>query len=159
MGPNRTTLGIKHKNYLNVKQLGGAGWKGSTGADARGHAIFSDAAWGLRAAIRNLWNYWSKRKRRTLAAITAAWAPASDTIGGAGSAANRPKEYAAFLAGRLGAATDEPLKLFRSDGFIGDRAQLEALLRAMAAYENYAAFRIPDDELARGIELYLGEPA
>lgn len=48
---NLTTRGSTNKNPLNIKKGGSTDWKGSTGYDSYGHAIFSTYQYGIRAAL------------------------------------------------------------------------------------------------------------
>lgn len=97
----------KNKNPLNIK--GADRWKGKLGNDSRGHVIFSDPAFGIRAAARTIQSKWINGKR-TIRAICRDWAPASDTIGSIpGNAPNDPDAYADFVAQRSGIPPNFPL--------------------------------------------------
>jgi hypothetical protein len=77
-----TSLGIKHNNYLKLKN-GDSLWMDAGGkeskSDSKGHAIFADPAYGVRAGILQLRSYFFKHNRRTIAEILARWAPATDS--------------------------------------------------------------------------------
>lgn len=127
--------GIRNRNPLNVK---GKVWRGATGVDGRGHAIFDSPALGTRAAIRLLRTYWTKHRLRTVPEILSRWAPSSDTVGSLpGAPPNSPREYAVFVLKRLpGQAANEDLRTFNESGTrVRDKVQLRALLAAMARYE------------------------
>src|SRR5688500_10842783 len=99
-------IGIKNKNYLNVKN-GRSPWIDAGGkkskTDSRGHAVFTDPAYGVRAGIMLLRTYFFTHNLRTIAEILARWAPATDTIGSVpGGPKNSPLEYSTFVAGRMG---------------------------------------------------------
>jgi hypothetical protein len=150
----KSTLGIRNKNYLNVKNNPSNPWKGSISTDSRGHAKFSDPAWGIRAAIMVLRTYWFTYRLRTVAQILSRWAPSSDTIGSiVGAPANSPVEYTRFVCGRMGFAANQPLRLFKADRTLDNFRQLKALVESMAEYENYVGFNVPDGEFERALYL------
>ena len=145
------STGIRNKNYLNVK---GSGWKGQTGSDSRGHAIFKTPEWGIRAGIVLLRTYWFTHNLRSIAAILSRWAPASDTVGSLPNAPkNSPKEYSGFVAKRMGISATESLRLFNKDRTLNDAKQLKSLFEAMAAYEIGGGFDVPDNEFERALFL------
>ncbi len=145
------STGLRNRNYLNVK---GSGWKGQTGRDARGHAIFQTPEWGIRAGIVLLRTYWFTHGLRTIAAILSRWAPATDTIGSLpGAPANSPVDYSRFVAKRVGISPTTTLNLFRSDRTLADVQQLKLLLEAMTAYEIGSGFDMPDQEFERALYL------
>ena len=152
-----SAVGIKNKNYLNAKN-GDDPWRDASGksakTDPKGHAIFTDPAYGIRAGILLLRTYFVKHGLRTVLAILSRWAPASDTIGSQpGNPQNDPSSYAGFVATRMGIAADQPLDLFHADGSIDDLGRLRDLFAAMAAYEVGGNFAVPADELNAGLEL------
>lgn len=141
--PQFDTVGVRHKNLLNVK---GDGWNYSLGRDARGHNIFPTFEKGLRAGIITLRTYYVKHKKRSIAAILARWAPRTDTIGSLpGAEPNAPEDYANFVAGRIGCGAYAVLDTFNEAGEIVNEDLLFELVAAMAAYENDAALKLPRD--------------
>lgn len=149
--------GLENNNYLNVKN-GASRWMDAGGresrSDSRGHAVFSDPAYGVRAGILLLRSYFFKHNLRTVAEILARWAPASDTIGSLpGAPQNSPKEYATFVAGRMGISYNQKLDIFNEDKSIGNIAQLRELFFAMAAYEVGGGFKVPLKDFNAGLEL------
>jgi hypothetical protein len=66
------SVGIKNNNYLNVKN-GTSPWLDangkSAGTDSKGHAVFKDPAYGVRAGILLLRTYFCKHKLRSIADI------------------------------------------------------------------------------------------
>lgn len=138
------SLGEKNRNPLNVKQ-GPTPWKGSVGMDARGHAIFDDEAYSVRACVRTL-----SRKclngKTTLEKIMESYAPADD--------GNNPAEYADFVASRIDVAADDELGLFDDGGRIIARTRLVAMLCAMAEMECGRTYKLPSDVILVGIDLY-----
>ena len=143
--------GVRHNNPLNIKS---GAWKGKTGSDARGHSIFDDPAYGIRAAAYNLRVYFIKRRLDTVAKILARWAPTSDTIGSLpGAPPNSPRDYSLFVQKRTGLAPNKRLRLFTPSGQINDAVQLGALLQAMAEYEIGSGFRLNDTVTAQGLAL------
>lgn len=151
------SLGIKNNNYLNLKN-GNVPWDDAGGepskTDSKGHAIFTDPAWGVRAGILQLRSYFFKHNRRTIAEILARWAPASDTIGSLpGAPRNSPKEYSIFVAGRMKISFNLKLEIFDEDRSIGHLAQLRELFFAMAAFEIGGGFKVPLKHFTAGLEL------
>lgn len=155
------SVGIKNNNYLNVKN-GTSPWLDangkSAGTDSRGHAVFQDPAYGVRAGILLLRTYFLKHKLRTIAAILSRWAPASDTVGSLpGGPPNSPEEYSRFVSDRMGVGPNEQLRLFDGEGHIEELGQLKDLFFAMAACEigkvNGKLFKVPEKDFAAGVEL------
>jgi murein DD-endopeptidase MepM/ murein hydrolase activator NlpD len=156
MSANEPT-GIRNKNYLNIKNSGSlwmdAGGQES-GTDSRGHAVFTDVAYGVRAGILQLRSYFFKHNRRTIAEILSRWAPASDTIGTLpGAPMNSPAEYSAFVAKRMGIGYNDTLDIFNADQSVGNISRLRDLFFAMAAYEIGHDFKVPEDEFTAGLKL------
>jgi len=76
----RISLCVRFNNYGCVKQ-GSSPWDGSDGRrDDKGHAVFKDPAYSVRAVVRD---YCSKHRRglRSAADIAAAYSPWCDTLG------------------------------------------------------------------------------
>lgn len=153
-------VGIRNKNYLNVKNKPDDPWNDAegkpSGTDAHGHAVFSSAAFGVRAGLLQLRAYFLKHtpKRQTINDIISEWAPADDTEGSLeGGRPNQPGPYAEFVARQMGVGVNDKLKLFNADGTINDAAQLRDLFYAMAANEIGNNFRVPDEDFKAGLEL------
>jgi murein DD-endopeptidase MepM/ murein hydrolase activator NlpD len=156
MPPTDTPRGIRNKNYLNVKNTDDrwmdAGGR-TSGTDDEGHAVFADAAYGVRAGILQLRSYFFKHNRRTIAEILARWAPESDTLGSLpGMPPNSPAKYSAFVAERMGIDFNRKLDIFNEDKSVGNIARLRDLFFAMAAYEN-RGFEVPVEDFNAGLEL------
>lgn len=141
---NKPTTGNKNNNFLNVKKPGTQDWNGTTGYDKAGHAIFDTPENGIRAAALNLRAYHKRGQAGTLLDIVSQWAPTSDK-----NAVNKPNEYAAFLAKKLGVGAKDRIDIFDKDGNPTDT--LPKLLKAMAEFENHAGFSIDDQILAKGL--------
>lgn len=145
----------RNRNPLNVKQNPANRWRGAPGMDERGHAVFENEAWGIRAAVRTLAQKYANGKQ-TLIAITSDWAPKSDTQGSVpGNPPNNPVKYAAFVAARLPYDEMQVLPLFERGGAIRDYTLLVHLIRAMATYENGHDYVLRDSWIMEGIGLYL----
>lgn len=156
MTPTEST-GIRNKNYLNIKN-GSSPWMDAGGknseTDSRGHAIFTDPAYGIRAGIMLLRRYYFTHNLRTIAEILARWAPASDTIGSLpGAPPNSPLDYSTFVAGRMGIGFNDRLDIFNDDQTIGNIARLRGLFLAMSEYEIGGGFKVPVEEFNAGLEL------
>jgi murein DD-endopeptidase MepM/ murein hydrolase activator NlpD len=155
--PPTDSTGIRNNNYLNVKN-GADPWLDAGGkpskTDERGHAVFTDPAYGVRAGIVLLRSYFFRHNLRTIAEILARWAPASDTVGSLpGGPKNSPLEYSTFVAGRLGIGFNDKLDIFKADKTVGNIARLRALFSAMAEYENGSGFKVPEEVFHDGLEL------
>lgn len=113
-------------------------WRGSTPEimDLRGHAIFTEIRYGIRAAVYTLWKK-SRNGKSTLASVCADWAPSSDTQGSIpGGKANDPKSYANYVAESLGIRAETPLDIFSRNGAINDYDRLISVIIFMSLYEN-----------------------
>lgn len=151
------SLGIQHNNYLNLKQ-GSTPWLDAggkdSGRDSKGHAIFTNPAYGIRAGIIQLRSYFFRHNRKTIAEILERWAPVTDTIGSLpGAPPNSPREYSIYVAGRMGISYNQRLEIFDDDQTIGNISQLRELFFAMAAYEVGDGFKVPTGEFNAGLEL------
>src|SRR5687768_2581771 len=96
-------VGLANNNYLNVKN-GSDRWMDAGGkpskSDSKGHAMFSDPAYGVRAGILLLRTYFLTHNLQTILEILSRWAPVTDTIGSQpGADPNNPTEYAIFVSG------------------------------------------------------------
>ncbi|TLD71711.1 hypothetical protein FEM03_06115 [Phragmitibacter flavus] len=153
-----TPTGIRNKNYLNVKN-GRSPWLDANGrnssTDTRGHAVFQDAVYGIRAGILQLKSYFFRHNRRTIAEILSRWAPSSDTIGSLpGAPPNSPAQYTAFVIARVGVGPNTRLEIFDpTTQAIGNVGQLRNLFSAMAAYEIGGGFKVPVSEFNATLEL------
>ena len=56
MVASAATLGERNNNPGNLKKPPGDVWKGTTGYDKRGHAVFSSLDYGIRALYINFYN-------------------------------------------------------------------------------------------------------
>lgn len=157
-----TPTGLRNNNYLNLKNNPSNPWLDANGAssrtDGRGHAIFTNPAYGVRAGIKLLKTYFIEHGLKTILQIISRWAPPTDTIGSKpGNAPNDPGEYSRFVSGQMGAGVNERLELFDSEGKLGDLAQLKGLFFAMAAFEignvNGKRFQVPEKDWLAGLEL------
>lgn len=147
-----SSTGQRNKNPLNVK--GSDNWRGVVGRDGRGHCIFSDPAYGWRAALITLRTYYMTHKLRSIYAILSRWAPVSDTIGSIpGAPSNSPSAYAKFVAKRMGVGINDKLPLFDRRGKIKDGVILRELVKAMAVYENGVSYRPVEADLDSGFAL------
>jgi hypothetical protein len=153
MSDPKNTLGIQHKNYLNLKINPEKPWQGSIGQDAHGHTIFISPDWGLRAAILNVRTYWFTYRLKTIISILSRWAPADDTIGSVeGNPKNDPLVYAKFVSERMKFDRNANLELFRPDKTLDNVENLHGLIKAMAEMENYNGFTFPDSEFKAAVE-------
>lgn len=68
-------------NYWCIKTPGSASWKGQTGADSSGHAIFSDPVYSARAFARLMRIYRFRHGLLTLRQVAQRYAPPGDCVG------------------------------------------------------------------------------
>ena len=151
-------MSIRGNNYLNVKNSPSDPWLDAgeipSKTDSRGHAVFRDPAWGVRAAILTLRTYYFKHGKRTVLSIINRWAPASDTVGSlVGGEPNRPNEYAATVAGWMGISATETLEIFQPDKTLGNLAQLFDLIAAMTTFEQGHDVKLSKTHFKQGLEL------
>lgn len=149
--------GLTNNNYLNLKN-GTSRWMDADGkeskTDSRGHAVFTDPVYGVRAGILLLRTYFFTHNLRTIAEILSRWAPATDTEGSIpGGKPNQPLEYSNFVSKRMGIRFDQKLELFNEDKSIGNVGQLRELFFAMAANEIGGGFKVPLKDFNAGLEL------
>ncbi len=150
----KITLGIKHKNYLNLKVNPKNPWQGNNGWDSRGHTVFLSPEWGLRAAIINLRTYWFSYGLHSTIAILSRWAPVDDTIGSLkGNPKNDPVAYANFVSTRTKLDPKADLQLFHPNRTLDNVENLRNLIKAMAEMENYSGFTFPDAEFDAAVKL------
>lgn len=112
---SHVTLAQRNNNPLNVK---GRGWKGQTGVDAMGHAIFRTPEFGVRAAALTLRTYARKHGIQTVTAIVDRFCEAKG---------KRRMNYIQHICRALQVRPDQSFDLIR---------QMPTLLRAMARFES-----------------------
>ena len=94
MNQNNNPLNVKWASPRDTSVL----WRGSTGYDSRGHAIFLTVPSGIRAAIRSMQSKWNNNKR-TIKSIIRDWAEKKDTIGSIpGNPQNDPAAYIHYVS-------------------------------------------------------------
>ena len=112
----KKSLARQNRNFCNVKALqNGDVWKGQIGTDRFGHAIFSDAGYGFRAAAITIKAYEKKHGLRTLEELVGRYCQSSK------------KEYAAFLGKALKIPVDKPFSY---------TSRIHELVVAMARWES-----------------------
>jgi len=149
-----TSTGVRNNNPFNVKKPGSDVWVGTVAYDERGHVIFSDPAYGVRAVLRDLMNK-EKAGLKCLYDIFERYAPISDTQGSIqGRPANDPQGYAEYVAGKMGVAPSETLDLFEGSNPT-DWPKLCKMLKAMGRMENGSLWVIDNDVLNRGLIYFL----
>lgn len=108
-------LAVRNRNPFNIKALKRDKWKGQTGVDSQGHAIFESYEYGVRAAAHVLKNYSRKHKISTVAELVGRFAEG-----------NR-EEYIRYICKRMGVRPDEKINMLHS---------IPSLLRIMARFES-----------------------
>lgn len=127
-------VGLRNNNPTNIK---GKGWRGQTGSDKFGHAIFGTAPMdrasmidGLRAALIDLHTGFTRDHENTVSAIIQEWA---------GAEAPSITNYKNFVAGDMGVSWDSPLTF---------SAHAIPLVKAMSKFElgqaEYRKWNPPD---------------
>lgn len=92
--------GIRNNNPLNIRK--GNDWQGEIiGSDAE-FETFSHSKYGFRAGAKLLRNYQSLYKLQTIGEIIHRFAPPSE---------NHTSNYAAYVAKKMGVATNAPIDL------------------------------------------------
>jgi hypothetical protein len=94
--------GIQNNNPGNLRYKIGVNWKGQTGHDDKGFAVFNDPVAGIRALALDLFNSNQLQGRDTIAKITAHYAPPSE---------NDTQGYAIAVSNFLGVSVDQPINL------------------------------------------------
>lgn len=125
--------GIRNNNLLNVRALpNGQMWRGQTGVDPHGYAVFGTVEDGLHAAQTNLHSYAVRDGVQTLGQAIERWAPAA--------AGNATSAYGRYVSEKTGIALDQPINL-------ADPKVQKPVMKAMAEFENgpqaIAAWRRP----------------
>ena len=114
------TLSRKARNYVNVKAPSDRYWRGQTGRDRHGHAVFESPEWSLRAGAIVLKNYSRRHGRNTIEGIVKRFSTCNHA------------EYIAFLCRRLKLRPDEKFDVV---------ARMPELLPAMVFFESGAKVR------------------
>ena len=142
----------KLNNYWCLKDIG---WEGGLGHDQHNHTAFTSAAYGARAAVRNLRTAYVKRERRTAFQIMSAYAPPNDCIGSIrlvdGSCKfglNPTKEYAVIVAKGITEDPNADLQLFDDHGKATEA--LVTLLKNICSYET-GGLKVADQIVRTGI--------
>jgi len=108
------TVSRRASSWLNVKAPHDHYWKGQTGRDRHGHAVWKAPEYSLRAGALVLRSYYLRHGIKTVRGIVERFSTCNHD------------EYAAFLAKRLGVKEDEEINVIR---------RLPELIRAMAQFE------------------------
>ena len=114
------TLSRKARNYVNVKAPSDRYWRGQTGRDKHGHAIFESPEWSLRAGAIVLKNYSKRHGLNTVEGIVKRFSTCNH------------EEYISFLCKRLHLRPDEKFNVV---------ARMPELLPAMVKFETGAKVR------------------
>jgi len=76
----RTPRGIRNNNPGNIRANPANQWKGQTGQDRGGYAIFSEPRFGVRAMARTLDSYYYRRGLDSIEGIIHRWAPPGENL-------------------------------------------------------------------------------
>lgn len=151
------SIASKYHNPGCIKNDPNNMWRGSTGSDPAGHAIFEKVRWCFRAMLISI----AKKERNgkfTILKLMYDWSPQNDTIGSiAGGKPNRPDKYAEFVAKRAGIGTKEQFDIFDdATGAIRPESVplLIAIYRAIERMESGGDYYAPASELLYGAALY-----
>ena len=111
------TLSRKARNYVNVKAPSDRYWRGQTGRDKHGHAVFESPEWSLRAGAIVLKNYSRRHGLNTIEGIVKRFSTCNHD------------EYIRFLCRRLHLRPDEKFNVVE---------RMPELLPAMVKFETGA---------------------
>lgn len=111
---SKRTKALQNRNFLNLKTPGNDKWLGQIGEDEEKHAIFSDAAYSIRAGYILISNYEKKYGLNTVRGIVCRFAEGNQ------------KSYINFVCKRLGIGPDEAFNV---------KERLPELLKAMVQFE------------------------
>jgi len=125
----RATRGKRNNNPGNVRTVPG-GWRGQTGIDSAGFAIFGSIVDGVRAMTIDLAGDIVKDGNDTLRGLIAEYAPGSDGNDEAG--------YTNFLANLLGITVDQKIQRDQIIPLIFGIARFEG----QPLYENWADAKV-----------------
>lgn len=109
--------GVRNNNPLNIKYNSANDWRGQTGADGDGFAVFDTPENGIRAAARILGNYGASGIN-TVDDIIARWT--------SGDSPEIQSAYVSHIVGELGLSADYPI----------DSGLYPSLLAVMIKHEN-----------------------
>ena len=119
------TVSRRASSWLNVKAPHDHYWKGQTGRDRHGHAVWKAPEYSLRAGALVLRSYYLRHGIKTVRGIVERFSTCNHD------------EYAAFLAKRLGVKEDEEINVIR---------RLPELIRAMTQFETGRP--VPESKIA-----------
>ena len=115
---SRPTRGLKNRNPGNLRNLSTVHWQGLISGDTKGFAVFDSDTNGIRAAIIDLHTHYIRNRETSILGLIAVYAPPVE---------NNTKEYATYVAGRLGV---DPLATITFD-----RRTADELIRAIIKIE------------------------
>lgn len=119
---NHSKRGIRNNNPLNIRRNNSNNWLGKIKyKDSQDNLFeqFTYLAYGLRASLILITNYYQKNNCKSITKIISRWAPPSE---------NNTNEYINFVANKMGVSKDVDLAL--------TDVTLSNLLRYMTMYEN-----------------------
>lgn len=114
------TKGQRNNNPLNLRNTS-TQLPGQIKSDSSGFNVFSTIEYGYRAAIKQLWRYYSLKKLTSVKAIVSKWAPANVDN-------NSTANYIKFVSDDMGVTPEQTLQY--------DRETISKLLSAMSQYES-----------------------
>lgn len=129
----KTALGVRYYNFGCVKTPSFGFWKGQKDKDARGHAIFEEPVWGIRAFIKVCMKQIVINKKNTPFKFMSIYAPPSDCVGSIRNADgtcmygyNPTELYAQKVATSLGIGINDTIPLLDENG--KPKAQIISIL-------------------------------
>jgi len=152
LSSGRSLRCAKLNNYWCLKDIG---WEGRLGHDQHNHTAFANAAYGARAATRNLRTAYVTHGRRTALQIMSAYAPPDDCVGSIRLSngkckfgLNPTKEYAVIVAKGITEDPNADLQLFDDHGKATEA--LVTLLKNICSYET-GGLKVTDQIVRTGI--------
>lgn len=134
--------GVRNNNWFNIRGSKKYTWNGESGRDDKDFVVFDNAESGVRAARKNLDNYF-KAGQNTIDKIIRKWSPVADP----GNSANGVSNYVDFVAKTAG--IDKNTIIDPNDDEL-----MSKILYGMAIFENGQknASNINIDVIKRGIQ-------
>jgi hypothetical protein len=128
--------GIRNNNPGNMRWSASIQWQGQTGQDAKGFIIFDTLTDGIRAMVKELYNYSNLHGLNTVAGIISRWS------------ATDQSSYISNVARALGVDPYESID-------VSDPTIMAGLVRAIADQENgtaVATVSVPDSAIYAGVQ-------
>lgn len=159
---NKLQLGIRYYNFCCLQTSKNEFWKGQIDKDTKGHAIFSDPIFGIRAFIKLTINYVSKG-RNTLYKFFSVYAPSNDCLGSVKKifrngkwecpqGSNQPENYAQKVGKALNIGIHDLLNIRNKNGELNIHL-LTLFISEVAKVETGRNCKFNEIDIKRAVEL------